>query len=77
VAAARDIKAVNLELGGKSRLVVFADTPLEEAVEWIMFGIFWNQGEVCSATARVPIEAPTWRPSRSPPSTARDLGAGI
>ncbi|MDE3026888.1 MAG: aldehyde dehydrogenase family protein, partial [Paracoccaceae bacterium] len=39
--AARDIKAVSLELGGKSPLVVFADTPIEEAVEWIMFGIFW------------------------------------
>lgn len=50
--AARDIKAVSLELGGKSPLVIFADTPLDEAVEWIMFGIFWNQGEVCSATSR-------------------------
>lgn len=54
--AARDIKTVSLELGGKSPMVVFADTPLEEAVEWIMFGIFWNQGEVCSATSRVLIE---------------------
>ena len=54
--AARDIKAVSLELGGKSPLVVFADTPVEEAVEWILFGIFWNQGEVCSATSRVLIE---------------------
>ena len=54
--AARDIKAVSLELGGKSPLVVFADTPIEEAVEWIMFGIFWNQGEVCSATSRVLVE---------------------
>ncbi|PRY83088.1 aldehyde dehydrogenase family protein [Donghicola tyrosinivorans] len=54
--AARDIKTVSLELGGKSPLVVFADTPIEEAVEWIMFGIFWNQGEVCSATSRVLIE---------------------
>lgn len=56
-AAARDIKTVSLELGGKSPLVVFADTPLDEAVEWIMFGIFWNQGEVCSATSRVLVEA--------------------
>ncbi|MBT9385777.1 aldehyde dehydrogenase family protein [Pseudooceanicola sp. CBS1P-1] len=59
-AAARDIKAVSLELGGKSPLVVFADTPLEEAVEWILFGIFWNQGEVCSATSRVLVEAPLY-----------------
>jgi betaine-aldehyde dehydrogenase len=55
-AAARDIKAVSLELGGKSPLVVFADTPLDEAVEWILFGIFWNQGQVCSATSRVLVE---------------------
>ena len=58
--AARDVKTVSLELGGKSPLVVFADTPIEEAVEWIMFGIFWNQGEVCSATSRVLIEAPIY-----------------
>lgn len=61
-AAARDIKAVSLELGGKSPLVVFADTPIDEAVEWIMFGIFWNQGEVCSATSRVLVEEPLYEP---------------
>ena len=54
--AAKDVKTLSLELGGKSPLVVFADTPVDEAVEWIMFGIFWNQGEVCSATSRVLIE---------------------
>ncbi|MGE0845898.1 MAG: aldehyde dehydrogenase family protein [Flavobacteriaceae bacterium] len=59
--SSRDIKTVSLELGGKSPLVVFADTPIEEAVEWIMFGIFWNQGEVCSATSRVLIEEPIYR----------------
>ncbi|TRW97918.1 aldehyde dehydrogenase family protein [Paracoccus sp. M683] len=60
--AARDIKAVSLELGGKSPLVVFADTPLDQAVEWIMFGIFWNQGEVCSATSRVLVEQSIYEP---------------
>lgn len=54
--AAKNIKTVSLELGGKSPLVIFADTPIEEAVEWILFGIFWNQGEVCSATSRVLVE---------------------
>lgn len=57
MAAARDIKAVSLELGGKSPFVVFADADIEAAVEWIMFGIFWNQGQVCSATSRVLVEA--------------------
>lgn len=55
-AAARDIKNVSLELGGKSPFVVFADSDIDKAVEWIMFGIFWNQGQVCSATSRVLVE---------------------
>lgn len=59
-AAARDIKRVSLELGGKSPFVVFADSDLDRAVEWIMFGIFWNQGQVCSATSRVLVEAPLY-----------------
>ena len=36
--------------------MIFADCDIEEAVEWILFGIFWNQGEVCSATSRVLVE---------------------
>lgn len=55
-AAARDIKNVSLELGGKSPFVVFADSDIGKAVEWIMFGVFWNQGQVCSATSRVLVE---------------------
>ncbi len=55
-AAARDIKRVSLELGGKSPFLVFADSDIEKAVEWIMFGIFWNQGQVCSATSRVLVD---------------------
>lgn len=54
--AAKDIKNLSLELGGKSPFVVFGDSDIDEAVEWIMFGIFWNQGEVCSATSRVLVE---------------------
>ncbi|WP_173933855.1 aldehyde dehydrogenase family protein [Chelativorans sp. Marseille-P2723] len=59
-AAARDIKRISLELGGKSPFVIFSDADIEQAVEWIMFGIFWNQGQVCSATSRVLIEAPIY-----------------
>ncbi|MGK9340232.1 aldehyde dehydrogenase family protein [Sinorhizobium meliloti] len=55
-AAARDIKRVSLELGGKSPFVVFDDADIDEAVEWTMFGIFWNQGQVCSATSRVLVQ---------------------
>lgn len=55
-AAAKDVKTVSLELGGKSPFVIFGDSDIEKAVEWIMFGIFWNQGQVCSATSRVLVE---------------------
>ncbi|MFT3731999.1 MAG: aldehyde dehydrogenase family protein [Hyphomicrobium sp.] len=55
-AAARDIKSVSLELGGKSPIVVFDDADIEQTVEWVMFGIFWNQGQVCSATSRLIVE---------------------
>ncbi|MBN0911184.1 aldehyde dehydrogenase family protein, partial [Pseudomonas aeruginosa] len=61
-AAARDIKNISLELGGKSPFVIFADSDLEAAVEWILFGIFWNQGEVCSATSRVLVERALYQP---------------
>jgi betaine-aldehyde dehydrogenase len=52
-AAAADIKNISLELGGKSAFIVFEDADVEAAVEWILFGIFWNQGQVCSATSRL------------------------
>ncbi len=52
-AGAQAIKTVSLELGGKSPFLVFEDADLEAAVEWILFGIFWNQGQVCSATSRL------------------------
>lgn len=55
-AAARDIKRVSLELGGKSPFVVFEDADIDQAVEWVMFGIFWNQGQVCSGTSRVLVQ---------------------
>ncbi len=55
-AAAHDVKSVSLELGGKSPIVVFDDADIEQTVEWVMFGIFWNQGQVCSATSRMIVE---------------------
>ncbi len=55
-AAAQAIKNVSLELGGKSPFIVFGDSDVEAAVEWVMFGIFWNQGQVCSATSRLLVE---------------------
>jgi len=55
-AAAGNVKKIGLELGGKSPNVIFADADLEGAVEWAMIGIFFNQGEVCSAGSRIIIE---------------------
>ncbi|MGO4835801.1 aldehyde dehydrogenase family protein, partial [Rhizobiaceae sp. 2RAB30] len=55
-AAAQDIKNVSLELGGKSPIIVFDDADIEAAVEWTLFGIFWNQGQVCSATSRLLVQ---------------------
>jgi len=54
--AAADYKRLTLEAGGKSPIIVFADTPLDSAVEWVLFGALYNQGEVCNATTRVLIE---------------------
>ncbi|MES2017749.1 MAG: aldehyde dehydrogenase family protein [Pseudomonadota bacterium] len=59
-AAARDIRNVSLELGGKSPFIVFADCDLDKAVEWIQFGVFWNQGQICSATSRLLVERPIY-----------------
>ena len=54
--AASNVKKIGLELGGKSPNVIFADCDLDGAVEWAMVGIFFNQGEVCSAGSRILIE---------------------
>jgi betaine-aldehyde dehydrogenase len=50
------LKRVTLELGGKSPNIVFADADFETAIEGSANGIFWNQGEICSAGSRVFIE---------------------
>ena len=44
-------KKATLELGGKSANIIFDDAPLDQAVEGIVNGIFFNQGEVCSANS--------------------------
>jgi len=51
--AASNLKRVSLELGGKSPNIVFADADLTKAVSGAFFGIFFNQGQVCSAGSRL------------------------
>ena len=48
-----NLKRVSLELGGKSPNIVFADADLDRAVAGAFFGIFFNQGQVCSAGSRL------------------------
>jgi len=55
-AAAGNIKKLSLELGGKSPCVVFEDADLETAVDWALFAIFCNQGQVCSAGSRLLVQ---------------------
>ncbi|XP_022852546.1 betaine aldehyde dehydrogenase, chloroplastic-like [Olea europaea var. sylvestris] len=52
-AAAQLVKPVTLELGGKSPIVVFEDVDLDKAAEWSLFGCFWTNGQICSATSRL------------------------
>lgn len=52
-AAAEDLKRVSLELGGKNPLIVFDDVDIDAAVQWVGFGAFVNQGQVCTASSRL------------------------
>jgi betaine-aldehyde dehydrogenase len=54
--AADTLKRVTLELGGKSPNIFFADADWEASIDGALFGIFINQGEVCSAGSRVLVE---------------------
>jgi aldehyde dehydrogenase (NAD+) len=49
-------KHVTLELGGKAANIVFADAPLDQAVEGIVNGIYFNQGHVCCAGSRLLVQ---------------------
>ncbi|ANH93116.1 MULTISPECIES: aldehyde dehydrogenase family protein [unclassified Streptomyces] len=49
-------KKLTLELGGKGANIVFDDAPLDQAVEGIVTGIFFNQGQVCCAGSRLLVQ---------------------
>ncbi|GLZ14451.1 aldehyde dehydrogenase [Actinomadura sp. NBRC 104425] len=51
-------KKLTLELGGKAANVVFDDAPLDQAVEGVVNGIFFNQGHVCCAGSRLLVHEP-------------------
>jgi betaine-aldehyde dehydrogenase len=54
--ARSNLKKVSLELGGKSPNIFFADCDLDAATDGALFGVFINQGEVCSAGSRVLVQ---------------------
>jgi betaine-aldehyde dehydrogenase len=54
--ASDQLKRVSLELGGKSPNIFFSDSDFEAAVDGALFGVFINQGEVCSAGSRVLVQ---------------------
>lgn len=54
--ASKTLKRISLELGGKSPNIVFADSDLETAAKYALGGIFFNQGEMCTAGSRIFIE---------------------
>ncbi|MEZ6056893.1 MAG: aldehyde dehydrogenase family protein [Planctomycetaceae bacterium] len=54
--AAKTLKRLTFELGGKSPNVIFADCDLDAAVEGAEFGLFFNQGQCCCAGSRVFVE---------------------
>src|SRR3954469_3696657 len=49
-------KVLTLELGGKAANIVFDDAPLDQAIEGIVNGIYFNQGEVCCAGSRLLVQ---------------------
>src|SRR5438477_8721747 len=59
--AADTVNRVTLELGGKSPNIFFADADFEAAIDGALFGVFINQGEVCSAGSRILVQKPIYK----------------
>jgi betaine-aldehyde dehydrogenase len=59
--AAATLKKISLELGGKSPAIFFADADFPSAIEAAIFGIFTNQGEICSAGSRILVDRRIYR----------------
>ncbi len=61
-AAARGVRPVSLELGGKNASLVFADCDMDKAVEGVTRAVFAHSGQVCLGTERVYVERPILEP---------------
>lgn len=62
--SAGNLKRVSLELGGKSPHIIFADADLDAAAKSAFMGIFYNQGQCCSAGSRIFVEKPAFEALR-------------
>ncbi len=71
-AAAGNLKKISLELGGKSPNVVFEDADFDTAVDYALFGIYANAGQVCSAGSRLILQEPLARSFSRTASRARE-----
>ncbi|HEX5397110.1 MAG TPA: aldehyde dehydrogenase family protein, partial [Candidatus Limnocylindria bacterium] len=61
-AVAGSEKKLTLELGGKAANIVFDDAPIDQAIEGIINGIYFNQGEVCCAGSRLFVQESVYEP---------------
>ncbi|MGE4560592.1 MAG: aldehyde dehydrogenase family protein [Desulfobulbus sp.] len=57
-AASGNVKKIALELGGKNPNIIFADADFEVALDYVLNGVFFHAGQICSAGARVMVERP-------------------
>ncbi|MFC0447594.1 aldehyde dehydrogenase family protein [Rhodococcus jostii] len=55
-ASAGSVKRLSMELGGKAASVVFDDADLDDALDGVLFGVFFNQGECCVSGARLLVQ---------------------
>jgi aldehyde dehydrogenase (NAD+) len=55
-------KKLTLELGGKAANIIFDDAPLDQAIEGIINGIYFNQGHVCCAGSRLLVQESIYEP---------------
>jgi aldehyde dehydrogenase (NAD+) len=60
VEAAKYLKKITLEMGGKNPLIVLGDADVDYAVRAGCFGIYFHQGQVCMANSRIIVEAPVF-----------------
>ena len=63
-------KHFTLELGGKAANIIFEDAPIDQAVEGIVNGIYFNQGHVCCAGSRLLVQEGVYRRSSANCATA-------